>query len=388
MTPPDTLRIAFAAGETSGDLLAAPVLAELKGVSRDTECAGVGGDRMIAAGLTPWWHVRELSVRGYAEVLRHLPRLLALRRALIRRVTDWRARVFVGVDAPDFNLGVETVLRRSGLATVHFVGPSLWAWRPQRMAAVRRAVDRMLLLFPFEPSLYAAAGVRATYVGHPLAAAIPMRPDARAARARLGLPPDAPLVAVLPGSRRDEVSRLGPPFIGAVARLQAADRRLSAVIPAADEALRVLIERQLAAARGVDRERIALFAGRSHEALEAADAVLVASGTATLEAMLYKKPMVIAYRVPALTEWLTLRKAIIPYMGLPNVLAGRYCVPELLQEAVTAEALARALAGQLEDEQGRRRLVEQFSAQHEALRRPTAQLVAQAIADAARALRR
>jgi lipid-A-disaccharide synthase len=376
-------RIAFAAGESSGDLLAALVLPQLRRQLPAAECAGIGGDRMIAAGFTAWWHVRQLSVRGYAEVLRHLPRILALRRGLVRRVTRWPARVFVGVDSADFNLGVEAAVRDNGVRTVHFVGPALWAWRPQRIASVRRAVDHMLLVFPFEPPLYEAAGVRATYVGHPLASAIAMQPNPDAARERLGLRSGVALVAVLPGSRLGEVTGLGPPFFDAVARLQAGDRSLLAVIPAADASLRALIARQLESTPAVDHTRVLLTEGHSHDALEAADAVLVASGTATLEAMLFKKPMVIAYRAPVLTEWITLRRAIVPYIGLPNVLAGRYCVPELLQEAVTGAALARTVLAQLEDAHGQRRLVELFCAQHEALRRPTATLVAQAIAEAA-----
>jgi lipid-A-disaccharide synthase len=373
-------RIAFVAGEASGDLLAALVLPELRRRLPLAECAGIAGDRMIEAGCTPWHHVRELSVRGYAEVLRHLPRLLALRRRLITRLIDWPTSVYVGVDAPDFNLGVARRLRERGIPTVQFVSPAIWAWRPHRIEKIRAAIDHMLLVFPFEQAIFERAGIRATYVGHPLARSIALVPDAAAARTRLQLPAGVPLVAMLPGSRRAEVASLGPPFFGAVARLQAGDARVQCVVPVATPELKPLLQSMLAAS-GADLARTHLVDGRSHDAMEAADVVLVAGGTATLEAMLFKRPMVTAYRVPALTEWITLRQAVIPYFSLPNILLGRYAVPEFLQEAVQPDALARALARQLDDDAGRRQLQAQFAEQHEALRRDTPALTAQAILD-------
>ena len=373
-------RIAFAAGEASGDLLAGLVLPELAARLPGVHCAGIAGDRMIAAGCEPWFHVRELSVRGYAEVLRHLPRLLRLRRRFIERVRRWPAALFVGVDAPDFNLGVAARLRGDGLRTVQYVSPAVWAWRPQRIDRIRAAVDHMLCIFPFEAALFERAGIRATYVGHPLAATIPREPDAAAARLRLGLAADRPTVAILPGSRRAEVEALGPPFLAAAARLAALDSQLQFVLPAADAALGTRLA-QLAAAAQLAPARLRQVAGRSHDCLEAADVVIVAGGTATLEAMLFKRPMVIAYRVPRLTEWLTLRQAVIPYFGLPNVLEGRYTVPELLQEAVEPARIVRAVLRYLDDANEVARLRERFAQQHEALRCDTPALTAQAIVD-------
>jgi lipid-A-disaccharide synthase len=322
--------------------------------------------------------VRELSVRGYVEVLRHLPRLLRLRGELLQRVSTLRPRAFVGVDAPDFNLGLEEKLRARGVRTVQMVSPSVWAWRRERLHQIRRAVDRVLLVFPFEQVLYDEAGIPATYVGHPLAAVIPLVPDAAAARTRLGLALHETVVAVLPGSRPDEVRYLGPIFVAAMAQMKSASPGLSFVLPVADPSLRPVIEHalrqfpQLASA-------VALTAGRSHDCLEACDVVLVASGTATLEAALYKRPMVISYRTPWLSAWIIRRKGYIPYLGLPNIMAGEFIVPELLQEAATPEALARAVLDQLGDREGGARLAARFTEMHHALKRDTSRLAADAI---------
>ena len=376
MSAPSSL--AFVAGEASGDLLAAGVLAELKRRDPSLALCGVGGDRMIAAGLDAWEHVRALSVRGYVEVIRHLPRLLRLRGDLLHRITELRPRAFVGVDAPDFNLGLEEKLRARGIRVVHMVSPSVWAWRRERIEQVRRAIDRMLLVFPFEQALYDEAGIPATYVGHPIASMIPLVPDAPAARARLGIAQDAPLVAVLPGSRPDEIRYLGTVFVAAMARMKSAMPALEFVLPVADPSLRPQIDAAL-------REHphlasgVALTAGRSHDCLEACDVVLVASGTATLEAALYKRPMVISYRMPALSAWIMRRKGYLPYVGLPNILAGEFIVPELLQDAATPEALAAAVLDLLGDQARRARLVERFTEMHHALKRDTVGLAADAI---------
>ncbi len=383
MAPASSGLIALAAGESSGDLLASLVLPQLRQHRPYAQMAGIGGDYMIAAGFDAWWHVRELSVRGYAEVVRHLPRLLWLRARLVQRVLATPAQVFVGVDAPDFNLGVETRVRAQKIPTVHFVSPSIWAWRPQRIEKIRAAVDHMLLVFPFEAALYQKAGIKATYVGHPLASAIARVPDAAAARARLQLPAAATVVAVLPGSRAPEIEMLGPEFCAAIVLLQQHDRALHCVVPAADATLQARL-RTLLDTAGVDDARTLLTLGRSHDALEAADVVLVAGGTATLEAMLFLRPMVIAYRVPRLTEWLTLRQAIIPYFGLPNILAGGFIVPEFLQEAVRAPALALAVLHFLDAPATVLQLSERFAALAESMRRDTAALAAQAICDATR----
>lgn len=373
-------RIAFVAGEASGDLLASLVLPELRARLPGVRCAGIAGDGMVAAGCEAWHHVRELSVRGYAEVLRHLPRLLLLRQRLIGRLLAWPASLYVGVDAPDFNLGVAARLRAVGVPTVQFVSPAIWAWRPHRVESIRRAVDHMLLVFPFEQPLFEHAGIRSTYVGHPLARSIPMQPDRSGARARLALPLSATIVAVLPGSRAAEVERLGPAFFGAMAQMQRSDARLQCVVPVAASELQPILQRQAQSA-GVDGGRTQLVDGRSHDVLEAADVALVAGGTATLEAMLFKRPMVTAYRVPRLTEWLTLRQAMIPYFSLPNILLGRYAVPEFLQEAVEPQALSRALMRLLDDAALMNGLRSQFVEQHERLLRDTPALTAQAIID-------
>lgn len=371
-------RIAMVAGEASGDLLAGLILPALREAIPGASCGGIAGDRMVAAGCEPWFHVRELSVRGYAEVLRHLPRLLRLRASLIRRAIDWPSDLYVGIDAPDFNLGVEARLRSLGVRTVQYVSPAVWAWRPERITRIRAAVDHMLCLFPFESAQLASAGIRATYVGHPLASTIPRSADPAAARIRLGLDPHRPVVALLPGSRPAEIASLAPPFFAAAELLARGDRQLQFVAPVADRSLAPALE-ALRASSGYDR--IVLVDGRSHDCLEAADAVMVAAGTATLEAMLFKRPMVIAYKVPRLTESITLRKALIPYLGLPNVLAGRYVVPELVQEAVQPRRLADLVLGFLDRPAEVARLAESFDVQHEALRRDTPRLVADAIVD-------
>jgi len=369
--------LAFVAGEASGDMLAAPVIAELAGRIPQAHFAGIAGDRMVASGCEAWHHVRELSVRGYVEVIAELPRLVRLRSGLRARLLRERPAVYVGVDAPDFNLRLEMQLRTAGIPTVQYVSPSIWAWRPGRIEKIRRAADRVLLVFPFEQKIYDDAGIAATYVGHPLAAAIPMQPNPAAARARLGLK-DGPCIAVLPGSRRAEVAHIGPTFVDAMALMAAREPRLWFVLPAADPPLRAHIE-ALLSARPAAQARTRVIDGDSHTCLEAADTVLVASGTATLEAALYKKPMVISYKMPQLSAWIMRRLGNVPYVGLPNILAGEFVVPELLQDAATPDALARALFEQLNDEQRRITLATRFAQMHDGLRRDTPALAADAI---------
>jgi len=379
----DTSTCAFVAGEASGDLLAAGVISELRTRAPEWRCAGVGGDRMVAAGFEAWAHVRELSVRGYVEVLRHLPRLLKLRASLARRLLAAPPVVFVGVDAPDFNLGLEERLRARGIRVVHFISPSIWAWRAERLEQIRRAVDRMLLVFPFEQSIYDRAGIEATYVGHPLASLIPLVPDVAAARQRLGLSAEQPVIAVLPGSRTDEIRYLGPTFLAACDLLNRREPGLQFVLPAADATLKAMLHDMRVQYPGLDRQ-LKMVDGHSHDCLEAADAVLVASGTATLETALFKRPMVIAYRMPALSAWLMRRRGTTPWVGLPNILAREALVPELLQEQATPSALADALQPQLHDAALRARLVQRFGAMHDELRRDTAALAAAAIVEVAK----
>jgi lipid-A-disaccharide synthase len=370
--------IGFVAGEASGDLLAAPVIGALRERLPNVACAGIAGERMIDAGATAWWHVRELSVRGYAEVLRELPRLLRLRGALRARLLAAHPAVVVGVDSPDFNLRLEMQLRAAGVPTVHYVSPSIWAWRPQRIEKIRRAADRVLLVFPFEQKIYDDAGIAATYVGHPLASSIPQQADAASARARLGLPVADPVVALLPGSRRAEVEHIGAPFIEAAALMARREPRLRFVLPVAEPRLRPLLAPALAAA-GAVAERISLYDGRSSDCLEAADGVLVASGTATLETALFGKPMVIAYRMPAISYWIMRQMGTLTFVGLPNILAGEGLVPELLQHDATPQRLADTLLTVLDDAPRCRRLRERFAAMHAMLTRDTPRLAAEAI---------
>lgn len=372
------------AGEVSGDLLAAPAIRALRSGDSGWRVAGVAGDRMIEAGCEPWHHVRELSVRGYAEVLRELPRLLWLRRSLTRQALDSGCRVLMGVDAPDFNLALETAVRASGVPTVHYVSPSIWAWRAERIERIRRAATRVLLVFPFEQRLYARAGIAATYVGHPLAQQIPLRPDPQAARVRLGIDGSCTVIAVLPGSRKAEIDFIGPVFFAAANRVAADLDPVRFVVPIADASLRPRIEALLARYPRLPQVT-SLIEGRSHDCLEAAHAVLVTSGTATLEAALYKRPMVIAYRMPRFSAWMIRRiGGYVPWVGLPNILAGELVVPELLQDEATDTALASALLAQLEDHAGQARFAERFEQIHESLRRDTPALVADAVLDLAR----
>jgi lipid-A-disaccharide synthase len=387
----DPACVAFVAGEASGDLLAAPVVQALRAHEPAYACAGLAGERMIAAGCQPWHHVRELSVRGYVEVLRELPRLLALRRDLARRLLAGPCAALVGVDAPDFNLALETRVRAAGVPTVHYVSPSIWAWRGGRVERIRRAADRILLVFPFEQEIYARAGIAASYVGHPLASAIPLQPDRGAARARLlaagvaAAGAGAPLLCLMPGSRRAEVEFIAPVFLDAALELLRAQPRAQFVLPVADASLRALVEQRLQARQAAPGGEalaglVTLVDGHSHDCLEACDGVLVASGTATLEAALYKRPMVIAYRMPALTAWIMRRiGGYLPWVGLPNILARDFLVPEFLQEHARPEPIARALLQVLEDEPGQRRLAERYAALHESLRRDTPALACAAI---------
>ncbi|MDM7456523.1 MAG: lipid-A-disaccharide synthase, partial [Tepidimonas sp.] len=333
-----------------------------------------------AQGFEAWWPSDKLAVRGYVEVLRHYREIVGIRRRLRARLVDERPALFIGVDAPDFNLALEADLRAAGISTVHFVAPAIWAWRPERIELIRRACDHVLCIFPFEPALLAQHGIAASYVGHPLASLIPLRPDRVGARALLGMDDAQPLLALLPGSRRAEIDHLLPRFLAAVAILRAQRPRLRFVLPAVP-AWEGTIRAQVAASPHA--AAITVLRGQSHTALAACDAALVASGTATLEAALFKRPMVIAYHMHPLSWWLTRRQMRQPWAGLPNILCGEFVVPELLQEAATPEALAEATLAWLADDAPaharRERLVARFEALHAELRRDTATLAVQAI---------
>ena len=371
----DAPRLAMVAGEASGDLLASHLLAALKARWPGVRAAGVGGPLMVAQGFDVWWPSDRLAVHGYAEALRHYRALSALRRELGSRLLAERPDLFVGVDAPDFNLGLEARLKSGGVRTVHFVCPSVWAWRGGRAARLAASADHVLCLFPFEPALLERHGVGATYVGHPLADVIPLDPPTDAARAALGLPDGDPVVALLPGSRSGEVAHLAPRFIAAARLLLRERPRLRFVLPAAP-GQRARLEAMLAG-QGLP---LLLVDGRSHEALAACDVTLIASGTASLEAMLFKRPMVIAYHMNELSWQIMNRMRYQPWVGLPNILCRDFVVPELLQRAASPEALAREVGRWLDDPPRMLALHARFADLHLQLRRDTARAATDAIA--------
>jgi lipid-A-disaccharide synthase len=381
--PPEPLRIGLVAGEASGDQLGAALIRELLRRAPQARCFGVGGSRMADCGLETWASSEELAVMGITEVLQHLPRLLRLRGSLERRFLAERADVFVGIDAPEFNLGLARRLKRRGIPTVQYVSPQVWAWRQGRVRSIGTACDRVLCLLPFETAFYRDHGVAAEFVGHPLADLIPLAPDRAAARAALGLALDARFIALLPGSRLGEVARLGRDFAGAAAWLAARHPDLAFLAPMASSAARELfatICREVAPA-----VRIRLIDGQSHRVLAACDAAIVASGTATLETLLSKRPMVVAYRLGAATAFLLRRFGLVkvPHFAQPNLLAGRKVVPEFFQHAVTPAALGAALEAQLGDPSAAASLQAEFLRIHLELKRDGAQRAADVILDAA-----
>lgn len=371
------------AGEASGDYIASLVLPETARRMDGAPQYGVGGDKMRAAGFHAWHDIRELSVRGYVEVLAHLPRLLRLRSELVERFVESDARVFVGVDAPDFNLGIEQKLRRKGIPTVHFVSPAIWAWRPERMQTIREAVDRMLLVFPFEEAIYKNSDVRATFVGHPLAGVIPMKPDTLGARKALGIDDGLPVVTIMPGSRPDEIEGNSEAFFGAVEKILHRAGDFHVLVPAADEAARAKIIFNSGLYPRV-ASRIKIEVGASHRMIEAADAVLCASGTAALECALFKKPMVVGYKMPAITGMIMQKKGLVRHVSLPNILLGESVVPEFLQYFCQADWISYALEDALLNDVKRRELEERFSKLHESLLADTPSLAAEVIAEAAK----
>lgn len=370
------MRLGMVAGEASGDLLASLLLGGLRERWPALATMGIGGPKMQAHGFQAWWPSDKLAVRGYFEVLRHYREIAGIRRALAERLIAERPDAFVGIDAPDFNLGLEATLKAAGLKTIHFVCPSIWAWRGGRAKKIVRSADHVLCLFPFEPELLQRHGVAASYVGHPLADAIPLEPPRVQARAALGLADDATVIALLPGSRRSEIAYIAPTLLQAAGQLARSRPAMRFVLPVAP-GLRAMIE-PLLAARGVPEVR--LLDGRSHEALAACDLTLIASGTATLEAALFKRPMVIAYRMHPLSWALMRRMAYQPWVGLPNILCRDFVVPERIQDACTPEALASDALAQLDDAAGLARLNERFVELHHLLRRDTARRATDAIA--------
>lgn len=369
-------QFALVAGEASGDLLASLLLEGLQARWPDMHAAGIGGPRMLAHGFESWWPQEKLAVRGYIEVLRHYAEIAGIRRQLKARLLREWPQLFIGVDAPDFNLDLEARLRSRGLKTVHFVCPSIWAWRAGRIEKIRAAADRVLCIFPFEPALLEKQGIAASYVGHPVANVVPMAPDRLAARAALGIEAGATVVALLPGSRRSELRYLAARFFAAAALMQRAQPGIRFVAPVLP-ALRNEVEQLLQASPMAGR--VQLVDGQSHTVLAACDVTLIASGTATLEAALFKRPMVIAYNMNALSWRLMHRQQLQPWVGLPNILCGEFVVPELLQDAATPEALAEATLAWLAAPDKVAALQQRFAALHDELRRDTPTLCADAI---------
>lgn len=362
------------AGEASGDLLGAHFIAALKQNHPHLRTAGIAGPRMVEARVEAIYPSDKLAVNGYVEVLRHLPELLWIRSRVTRYFLRERPRVFVGIDAPDFNFTLEAKLKQAGIPTVHFVSPSIWAWRPERIHRIRQVVSHMLVVFPFEEKIYQDAGIPVTYVGHPLADVIPLEPETDVARTALALV-SGPVVALLPGSRLSEVARHARLMLEAAVRIRQHHPDAQFVLPAASEAAAQLVRQ---AQQGLDLP-LRILAGQSHAALAACDVALVASGTATLEAALFKKPMVITYRVPALTAYLMRKKALLPWIGLPNILARDFVVPERVQEAATAENLANDALAWLDDAARRATAAASFRTLHLNLRQNASTRIAEAL---------
>jgi lipid-A-disaccharide synthase len=373
----DMVRLGMVAGEASGDLLGGLLLQGLKARWPTLQAGGIGGPRLAAQGFDAWWPHERLSVFGYVDALARLPELLRIRRQTGDRLLRERPAGFIGIDAPDFNFGLETRLREAGIKTIHFVCPSIWAWRRERVAKLQRAADHVLCLFPFEPDLLRQQGIAATFVGHPLADAIPLEPPRAAARAALGLAESDRVVALLPGSRRSEIAHIAPRLLAAAALMQREQpglRFVMPVVPGLDDLVTPMLARH---APGV---AIGVLAGRSHEALAACDVTLIASGTATLEAALFKRPMVITYHLAWLNWQRMKRMRYQPWVGLPNILCGEFVVPELIQDAATPEALAREGLAWLDDPRRVAAIERRFTDLHHLLRQNTARKATDVIA--------
>jgi len=374
----DPTVVGIVAGEASGDFLGAHLIASLREHIPNLQFVGVGGPKMAADGLEPWFPMEKLAVRGYVEVLRHFSELFRIRRNLARRFVEQRPRLFIGVDAPDFNLPLEHRLKRAGIPTVHYVSPSLWAWRGGRLSAIARSVDKMLVLFPFEESLYREAGVPVEYVGHPLADASPEEDRTVAAREQLRLPSSHKIIALLPGSRQSEVRYMASTFVQTAKMIAERQTAVHFLVPLASRETRAIFEEAVYAADAAQVPLSVLF-GHAQDALAACDIALVASGTATLEAALARKPMVITYKMAHLTHRLMSKMAYLPWIGLPNIIAGEFLVPEILQDEATPENLAQALLNSLNDPVVNSRLPQRLDRIRQSLRRDTATRVSEAL---------
>ncbi len=369
--------IGIVAGEPSGDLLGAHLIHALREHVPDAHFVGIAGPRMMEEGAESLFPMEKLAVRGYVEVLRHYLEIVGIRRRLARYFLRNPPALFIGIDAPDFNLDLERRLKRAGTQTVHYVSPSIWAWRGNRIHKIKRAVSKMLTLFPFEAPLYEKAGVPVSYVGHPLADMLGRYPGVQQMRAQLRLPAGVPVVALLPGSRVSELKQLADLFIAVAGRIAEAVPDVLFLAPMANRQTKALFEAALY--RTTAMLNLNIMFGHAHEAMAAADVVLAASGTATLEAALLKRPMVITYRVPRLSAWLMKKQGYVPYVGLPNILAGELIVPELLQDEATPDKVAAAVLTLLRDKNARVRLEDRFDAMLQSLRQNTASRLAEAL---------
>ncbi|MBX9675283.1 MAG: lipid-A-disaccharide synthase [Methylotenera sp.] len=385
-------KIAIVAGEASGDLLGSHLIRALKAQRSDLTFVGIAGPKMVAEGAKSLFSIENLSVRGYIEVLKHLYSLLKLRKNLLQQLLTEKPALFIGVDAPDFNLWLERKFKQKGITAIHYVSPSIWAWRGGRVAKIKRAVSHILALFPFEPILYEAANVPVTYVGHPLADELPLEPNTKVARETLKIKPDKLVVAMLPGSRQSEVKQHASLFVKTahlLTKQQISDPNLPAelhpiqfLVPLITRETRAIFEHAIhdsyAEYPNVELNLQILF-GHAHDAMEAADIVIVASGTATLEAALLKKPMVITYRMPALSWWILKRMRYQPFVGLPNILAGKFLVPELLQDEATPQNLSDATSRLLADTNYCAEIKQIFTKIHLNLKQNTAEKAAAVI---------
>jgi len=373
-----TANIAMVAGEASGDLLGSHLVAALAERRHGLAFHGIGGPRMIGRGFDSFHPMEKLSVRGYVEVLRHYREIMGIRRDLLARLLDERPQLFIGIDAPDFNLDLEYRLKAAGVPTMHYVSPSIWAWRRSRLRRISRSVSHMLVLFPFETEIYREAGVPVTYVGHPVADSIPLEVNKAAAREQLRLPAGKLVMALLPGSRQSELRYMADAFVQTAKRFHASLADVHFVCPTASRPTRDLMQEAIRRNDAAELPLTLMF-GHSHEALAAADIALVASGTATLETALFKTPMVIAYKMSPLTWKIMRRMLYLPYVGLPNILAGEFLVDELMQDAATPEALSDALLALVRDTPRQRRQVERFGEIHLSLRQDNATKSAEAV---------
>ncbi len=371
------VRIGIVAGEASGDLLGSHLIQALKLKRPDIEFVGIAGPKMMSEGAQSLFPIERLSVRGYIEVLKHLFGLLRLRRQLLKHFLNNRLDLFIGIDAPDFNFWLEKKLKNKGIKTIHYVSPSIWAWRKNRLKKIKQAVTHILALFPFEPALYKKAGIPVTYVGHPLADILPMEPDVTAARLALKLKPSALVVAMLPGSRQSEVQQHAELFVKTARLIYAEQPNAVFLVPLITRETRQIFE--LAMFHEEVSLPMQILFGHAHEAMEAADVIVVASGTATLEAALLKKPMVITYRMSNLSWKILKRMRLQPYVGLPNILASKFVVPELLQDEATPEKLAHAALKLVSDTDYLAEIKAEFTKIHHSLRQNTAEKAAAAI---------